>query len=398
MSAPTLQLRDPAFLTDPYPFYKELRETAPVFWFPHGGLTGGMWLVTRYEDVAALLKHSHTGKDITRLVAAEQLGSEPRGKDLLNSDPPDHTRLRALVSQAFTPRRTRNLEPRIVQIATELLDRVRGAGQMEFMADFAIPLPIIVIAELLGVPLEDRYEFRAWSNDLVRGIDSMGQNPEAARKGEEAGLALNEYFAELLRQRRVQPRDDLMSGLVAARDGGDRLSEQELIGLCQLLLIAGHETTVNLLGNGLLTILRHRDQWERLQEHPEYLESAIEEMLRFESPVQRATFRFATAPITIAGQTIEAGQQVSALIGAANRDPAEFPEPDRFDVRRQPNRHLAFGRGIHFCLGAPLARTEARIAFGQLLADFPNMELATDTPDWNGNTFLRGLNSLPVKW
>jgi cytochrome P450 len=398
MSAPTLQLSDPAFLTDPYPFYHQLRETAPVFWLPHGGPTGGMWLVTRYEDVAFLLKDSHTTKEIRRVVPPEKLGPQAENPDLLTSDPPDHTRLRALVNLAFTPKRIRQLEPRIAALAAELLAQVRDAGAMEFMADFAVPLPIIVIAELLGVPPEDRAEFRVWTNNMMRGLDAISASAEIAKKAEEAGLALASYFAALFTERRAQPQDDLISGLIAARDGSDQLSEEELLGMCQLLLIAGHETTVNLLGNGLLTLLRHRQQWELLQQEPGLLDSAIEEMLRYESPVQRSTLRFTTEPLTVAGQTIATGQQVSAVIGAANRDPAQFPAPDRFDIRRQPNRHLAFGRGIHFCLGAPLARTEARIAFSQLLDNFPGMELATDTPDWSGNTFLRGLNSLPVKW
>jgi pimeloyl-[acyl-carrier protein] synthase len=331
-------------------------------------------------------------------VPPEKLPPQPISRDLLGSDPPDHTRLRALVNLAFTPKRIRELKPRIAQIARNLLDQARPKDQMEFMAEFAVPLPIIVIAELLGVPPTDRREFRVWSNDLVRGIDAMGRNPDAAQKGQEAGLALANYFGKLFRQRRAQPQNDLMSALIAARDGQDTLSEEELIGMCQLLLIAGHETTVNLLGNGLLTLLRHPDQLTLLRRQPDLMESAIEEMLRFESPVQRGTTRFTIASLEIAGQTIAAGHQVSTVIGAANRDPAPFPDPDRFDITRQPNHHLAFGRGIHFCLGAPLARAEARIAFSQLLNDYLNLELATDTADWNGNTFLRGLNSLPIRW
>jgi pimeloyl-[acyl-carrier protein] synthase len=403
MSAPpvafdAVALNAPAFLANPYPFYQQLRDAAPVFWFPHGGPTGGMWLVTRYRDVSSLLKDNSLIKDITRVVPPEKLGREAANKDLLTSDPPDHTRLRALVNQAFTPQRIRALEPRITQIAAELLAQVRTAGAMEFMADFAIPLPVIVIAELLGVPAEDQHAFRAWSNDVMRSIDGIRANEEIAKKGEEAGLALAGYFGTLVAQRRAAPRDDLLSALIAAQDGGEQLSAEELVGMCQLLLIAGHETTVNLLGNGLLTLLQHREQWQLLQQHPELLPGAIEEMLRYESPVQRATIRFTGRSLAIAGQTLEPGQQVSAVIGAANRDPAHFPDPDRFDITRQPNRHLAFGLGIHFCLGAPLARTEARIGFGQLLANFPGMALATDTPDWSGNTFLRGLNSLPVTW
>lgn len=351
-----------------------------MFWFPHGGPTGGMWLITRYRDISWLLKDGSLIKDITRVVPAEKLGPEAEAKGLLSSDPPDHMRLRALVNQAFTPQRIRALEPRITQIAEELLARVRAAGEMEFMAGFAIPLPVIAIAELLGVPAGDRHEFRAWSNALLRGMDGIRANAEIAKKGEEANLALIGYLGTLVAQRRAAPRDDLISALIAAQDGGEQLSEEELVVMCRLLLIAAHETTVNLLGNGLLTLLQHREQWQLLRQQPELLPSAIEGMLRYESPVQRATIRFTTRSLAIAGQTIPAGQQVSAVIGAANRDPAQFPEPDRFDITRQPNRHLAFGLGIHFCLGAPLARTEARIGFGQLLAGFPEMALATSTP------------------
>lgn len=398
MDTQAIDLSNPDFLTDPYPFYRQLRETAPVFWFPHGGPTGGMWLVTRYDDVAALLKEKSVLKDITRLLPPEKLGPEPINRDLLSSDPPDHTRLRALVNQAFTPKRIKDLEPRINEIAGELLDQVRDKGRMEFMMDFAVPFPIIVIAELLGVPPDDRREFRAWSNALIRGIDAVGRGEDAQQKAMEAGQSLLIYMGALIQKRRAEPEDDLISALTVARDGADALSEDELVSMCQLLLIAGHETTVNLLGNGLLNVLRHRDQWELLRRHPDYLESAVEEMLRYESPVQRATARFTSEPIEIAGQAIPPGQQVSAVIGAANRDPAHFADPDRFDITRQPNPHLAFGRGIHFCLGAPLSRAETRIAFGRLLAEFPGLMLASDSADWNGNTFLRGLSSLPVTW
>jgi cytochrome P450 len=231
----------------------------------------------------------------------------------------------------------------------------------------------------------------------MRSVDAMSQTEESRQKGQEAGVKLVEYFMDLVRQRREAPQADLITGLIQVRDGGDRLSEREMLEMCQLLLIAGHETTVNLLGNGLLLLLQHPDQFAQLKQQPDLLEGALEEMLRFESPIQRATVRFTTTPYEICGKVIEPGQQVSAVIGSANRDPEQFPDPDRFDITRRPNRHLAFGRGIHFCLGAPLARTEARLAFDLLLTALPGLELASSEPDWSGNTFLRGLNTLPVR-
>ncbi|MGQ0604779.1 MAG: cytochrome P450, partial [Anaerolineales bacterium] len=370
------------------------RESRAPFWFPHGGPSGGMWLLTRYDDVAFILKEAQTTKDASRFTPPEQL--TPFDHNLLSKDPPDHTRLRALANRAFTPERVRGLEPRIAQIVDELIARVRTQGSMEFMADFALPLPVIVIAELLGVPPEERDTFHAWSNAMVTGIDATRRSETGVQKSEEAARALAGYFAALVQRRREQPRDDLLSALIAARDAQDKLSENELLAMCMLLLIAGHETTVNLIGNGLLTLLRHPEQLERLKTHPELLPSAIEEMLRFESPVQRATFRLTTGGLHIGEATVEAGQQVSAVLGAANRDPDQFPQPDTFDIARQPNRHLAFGLGLHFCLGAPLARAEARIGFARLFEQLPRLQRANETPDWNPNTFFRGLKTLPV--
>jgi cytochrome P450 len=394
MTPSPIDLSSPEFLANPYPVYEHLRGAQAPFWLPHGGSTGGMWLFTRYEDVAEILKEARTSKDLSRLLPPEQLS--PIDHAMLSKDPPDHTRLRSLVNQAFTPNRVRDLEPRILYIADELIHRVQSRGEMDFMADFALPLPVIVIAELLGVPPEDRGTFRAWSNQIVTGVDAVRASQQNAQKQEEALMALAGYFTDLIHQRREQPREDLISAMIQARDAQDRLSEEELLGTCILLLIAGHETTVNLLGNGLLTLLHHPDQLALLQRHLEEMPSAVEEMLRFESPVQRATFRVTTSAIEIGGQTLEKGQQVSAVIGAANRDPAQFPEPDRFDVTRHPNRHLAFGLGIHFCLGAPLARTEARYGFIRLLQVLPTLRLVNEVPDWAPNTFFRGLRSLPL--
>jgi pimeloyl-[acyl-carrier protein] synthase len=393
-----INLQVPEFLENPYPFYQKLRENAPAYWFPHQGPTGGMWMATRYSDVAVLLKDERLGKDATRILPPEKLEQGQDRKDLVTSDPPDHTRLRALVNLAFTPKIVKDLEPRIRQIIAELFDQVRDRRRMDFMPDFAVPLPVIVIAELLGVPVEDRFDFRQWSNVFATSVDAVKANENSIKEGEDAAQQLMEYFKDLIKQRRAQPKGDLISALILVRDGGDRLTEEELLGMCQLLLIAGHETTVNLLGNGLLALLCHPDQLELLKKNPQYMESAVEEMLRYDSPVQRSTVRFTLEPITIAGQEIDAGQQVSAVIASANRDPLQFPDPDRFDITRNPNRHLSFGRGIHFCLGAPLARTEARLAFEFLLQEAPNIEFGEGKFVRNGNTFFRGLNSLPVKW
>jgi cytochrome P450 len=403
MTTASLDLSSPAFLADPYLYYHQMRAAGAPFWLAHGGATGGMWLFTRYDDVATLLKDAHTTKDASRFTPPEQL--TPFDHNLLSKDPPDHTRLRALANQAFTPNRIRDLEPRIRQIVDDLLARARPQGGMEFMAGFALPLPVIVIAELLGVPPEDQDTFHAWSNQMVTSLDAIRASAADRERSQAATVSLARYFADLIQRRRAQPQADLISALtlaphasagIAARDAQDRLSENELLAMCMLLLIAGHETTVNLLGNGLWTLLSHPDQLALLKRHPSLLPSAIEEMLRFESPVQRATFRLTTEALELGGARLEAGQQVSAVIGAANRDPEQFPQPDLFDIRRQPNRHLAFGLGIHFCLGAPLARTEARIAFARLLELLPDLRLARPTPDWASNTFFRGLRSLPV--
>lgn len=394
MSNTGIDFASPEFLADPYPTYQKIRETQAPFWLAHGGPRQGMWLVMRHAEVSFLLKEAVTSKDVARFTPPEQLS--PFDHNMLSKDPPDHTRLRSLATQAFTPGRIRDLEPRIAQIVDDLLAKGRAQGGLEFMADFALPLPVIVIAELLGVPPEERDTFHVWSNQMVTGVDAMRASAANTQKSMEAAQALGHYFADLVRRRRAQPQDDLISALTQAHDAQDRLTENELLAMCMLLLIAGHETTVNLLGNGLLTLLRHPDQLALLKRQPEWLPSAIEEMLRFESPVQRATFRLTTQAVDIGQATIQQGQQVSAVIGAANRDPEVFPQPDTFDITRQPNRHLAFGLGLHFCLGAPLARTEARLGFGRLLEQFPNLRLVDPLPDWNANTFFRGLRRLPV--
>lgn len=393
MPSTPVDLAGPGFLADPYPVYRWLRESEPAFWFPFAGQSGGMWLVTRYRDVATVLRSPAFSKDHRRVVPPGRLTLLDR--TMVATDPPDHTRLRGLVSQAFTPRRVEELEPRAAAIADGLLARARERGTMDFVGELAVPLPVLLIAEMLGVPPEDRERVRGWSGDFMLSVDAARSGPDAGRRQQAALAALADYFRGLIRERRREPRADLVSGLIEARDVEDRLSEDELLGTCLLLLITGHETTIHLLGNGLLALLRHPDQLALLRERPELLPGAVEEMLRWESPVQRTTFRVATESVEIGGRRIQAGQQVSAVLGSANRDPEQFPDADRFDVARDPNRHLAFGLGTHYCLGASLARLQAGVVFSRLL-DGAVPRLLDEAPDWGPSTSFRGLRSLAI--
>ena len=290
---------------------------------------------------------------------------------MLLQDPPDHTRLRTLVSKAFTPRAIESLRGRIEQMVDALLDVAVDRGEMDLIADLAYPLPASVICEMLGVPLQDRDRLREWSADIARSLDAViVSDPEVIARANAAGVALREYFERLVAERRRAPRADILSGLIAAEEAGDRLSTDELFATVILLFLAGHETTANLIGNGMLALLRHPAELARLRDDPALIESAVEELLRYDSPVQRVS-RITTADVVIGDRTIPAGSLAMALLAAANRDPAYFPDPDRLDVARRDNRHLAFGSGIHFCLGAPLARLEGRIVFAALLAPLP---------------------------
>ena len=374
------------FRDDPYPLYRQLHETAPVQW--NDVLQA--WTLVRYADVVFSLTDPRFSADRT----IQPADSSWVAKSMLVSDPPDHTRLRALVQKAFTPRMIDQLRPRIIAVIGELLERVAERdGQFDLIADLAYPLPVVVIAELLGVPPEDRSVFHEWSSLLAASLDPL-VSADLMSRVYPAREALHTYLRGIIAERRREPRSDLISALVRVEEAGDVLSEPELVVMCTLLLIAGHETTVNLIGNGTLALLRHRDQLERLQRSPELLATAVEELLRFDSPVQ-LTGRLLREPVEIGGHTLQAGDWVLPLLGAANRDPAQFVDPDRLDIGRTPNPHLAFGRGIHFCLGAPLARVEGQLAIGALMRRFPKLQLAGQPVRRNQIT-LRGLSSLPV--
>ncbi len=385
---------DPEFLADPYPTYHRLRAEDPVHRNPLG-----FWVLTRYEDVVAVLRDPRFLKEPMVAAVAARFGIAPGtiGLSMLDRDPPDHTRLRSLVSKAFTPRVVEGLRPRIQHIVDGLLDRATTAGGIDLIEEFAYPIPVVVICELLGVPVADHERFKEWSLDLARGLDAvmLPVDSEVARRSGASRHALSGYFRELIAECRASPRDDLLSALIAAEEAGDKLSENELLATCTLLLVAGHETTVNLIGNGTLALLRHPDQLRRLRENPALIASAVEELLRYDGPVQR-TARMGNADATIGGRTISQGEMVMPFIGAADRDPAQFPDPDRLDITRSDNRHIAFGWGIHFCLGAPLARVEGQIAINTLVQRLPKLALATDKPEYRQSLTLRGLAALRV--
>jgi cytochrome P450 len=396
----------PEFRENPYQFFEMLREHDPVHQTPFG-----VYLVSRHADASAIVRDPHlsTDQQNSDLFRAFAEANAPAGdtamdQDLMNSvvmlfmDPPDHTRLRSLVSKAFTPKMIERLRVRIQEVVDERLDAVdaRGDGRMDVVTDLAYPLPVVIICELLGVPPEDHATFSGWSSELAASIDPDPLiSPEQRERIDAAGNAFLEYFTDLIERRRQSLRDDLLSALIEAEEGGDRLSEEELLGTALFLLIAGHETTVNLIGNGTLALVQHRDQLERLRDDPSLDRQAVEELLRFDSPVQ-LTQRITMGDYQVGDVTIPKGQNLIPLLGAANRDPSEFDEPDRLDLGREnANRNVAFGGGYHFCLGASLARLEGAVAIGTLVRRFPDIELA-GTPERRTTFTLRGLEHLPV--
>jgi len=390
----------PANRANPYELYRRLRENDPVYWDERAN----SWVLTRYIDVAAALRDarfSATGfmEDISWLPDEMRPMLEPPiralTRQMLFMDPPDHTRLRGLVAKAFTPRVVEGLRPAIKQIASELLDSAQAQGHMELIRDFAFPLPAIVIATMLGVPPEDRDQLNAWSESFGALLDGSSLSIENAFLALHGVSEFIAYFREIIRQRRSAPRDDLLQAMINAEEQGDALSEEELLGNCVLIMAAGHGTTTHLIGNGTLALLRNPQQLQQLKEEPALMPSAVAELLRYDSPVQM-TSRRAKEDMRIGDKRISEGQEVVMCTGAANHDPAQFSDPDRLRLNRSENRHLSFGLGIHFCLGAPLARLEGEIAFHALLRRFPTLRLANEEAEWQGGMVFRSLKQLPV--
>ena len=399
------QLLSPGFFANPYLVYHRLLTEDPIHWCEQWNC----WIISRYDDVIAGLR-----QDGRRFSVVGQFGSylnalpeavRPRFQPLkqhfsiglLHSDPPEHTRLRSLIGQAFTPRVVEGIRQRIEATVNSLLDAVQDAGRMDVINDFSFHLPAIITAEVVGMPPEDRHQFKAWSDDIASFSASNRMTVEVAERAQNSLLAVRAYLLDIADQRREQPRDDLISRLVSTDGAQETPSEGELLSTCVTFLVGGHETTTALVGSGLLALLQYPEQLQRLRDEPEAAKSAVEEFLRFESPNQRI-IRLVKEDFEIEGRQIKRGQRVMFLLGAANRDPAQFSDPNRLDVCREPNRHLAFGIGPHFCIGAPLARLEATVAFTTLLRRFPNLRLAQNVPEWLPSYQLRLLKSLPVEF
>ncbi|MGZ6368887.1 MAG: cytochrome P450 family protein [Ktedonobacteraceae bacterium] len=392
------------FKTNPFPFYAQLRAEAPVFPVTISMPTKQRaWLITRYSDVQDVLKDARFAKNPRNAMSPEQLKKrpwippmfKPLEQNMLDLDSPDHTRLRALVHKAFTPRLIEQMRDEIQALTNELLDTAEPKGSMDLIADFALPLPLTIIGRILGVPAKDNNKFHHWTKTLL----SAGTNTNYVVLIPTI-MRFMGYLKKLIRARRANPKDDLITALVQAKDGSDKLSGDEVLAMIFLLLIAGHETTVNLIGSGSLALLEHPDQLEKLRCEPAIIKPAIEELLRFVCPVEMATERYAREDIMIAGKTIPRGELVLAVIGSANRDANYFDNPDSLDITRENNKHLAFGLGAHYCLGAPLSRLEGQIAISTLIRRMPNLRLSID-PDqirWRGGIILRGLEALPVSF
>lgn len=391
--------RAPQTIADPIPVMRRLQEEEPLHW----SASLGGWVVTRYDDCRMVISDKRFSAARMRPFF-EHLSPEKRArvKELEWSvglwavflDPPDHTRLRKLMNGAFTSRAVESMQGRIAAITNELLDAVVERGRMDFMADFAYPLPATVVMEMLGVPRSALPNFKIWSDDLALFVGSSLMTPEKYDRAEAATHAMSEYFRSLLDERRRQPQDDLLTALAQARDAGDMLSDEELVASCILLLFAGHETTANLLANGMYLLLKNPDELARLRREPGLIESAVEEMLRCEGP-SASLVRVAHEDVELHGQTITKGQRVFTMLNAANRDPRHFPDPDRFDVGRKQNRNITFGFGIHFCLGAPLARLEGRIALPIVLDRLQELRLLEE-PGWIDSLILRGVHGLEI--
>ncbi|HLF28994.1 MAG TPA: cytochrome P450 [Anaerolineae bacterium] len=391
----------PEVRADPYPLYSTLRSSDPVHWDE----PMGFWVLTRYADVASAFNDPRFSRahgllaGFKRLPESEQKIAEPvyraYSQAMPYADPPYHTRLRRLVNKAFTPRVVERMRPHVQRVVDNLLDAVEADGEMDVIHDLAYPLPIVVIAELLGLPLEDRQRLKTWSDDAFAVLGIVRHSPELMDRAARSMAEMADYIIALSRARRLQPQEDLLTALATVLDEGERLTQDELVANVSVLLAAGHETTSNLIGNGVLALLRHPDQMRKLREDSARAASAVEEVMRYDNAVQ-IVYRSAIEDVELGGKRIGRGQLVNMILGAANRDPEQFSKPDQFDVARGEGKHVGFGLGIHFCIGAPLAHLEVQIAFTTLLRRFPNLRLATGALEWQAHPTFRGVKSLPV--
>jgi cytochrome P450 len=386
------------FFTNPYPFFTQLREIAPIVSISSSP-GRQVWMVTRFDEAVQVLKDNRFSVEYAYNPPAKQAGSKKAAGSgfilegsMISVDEPDHSRLRKLVSKGFTPRYIEGLRPRIQDLANELLDKVAGKGQMDLIADFAYPLPINVISEMMGVPQADRSQIREWSAVIARNNDDPMREVKVG--------AFGRYIHRLVAEKRAAPGDDLVSKLIRIEEDGDRLSEQELLSMVALLIFAGHETTSNLIGNGALALFDHPEQLQRLIANPRLIPSAVEELLRFCGPVVSPAPRYALEDVEIGGQVIHAGDMVMVMVASANHDQRQFTSPEDLDVARTLEKHIAFGQGVHYCLGAPLARLEGEIAFTALLRRMPDIHLNVprDQVTWNASMILRGISALPVAY
>ncbi len=403
MAISTIDVTDPKFKANPFPFYAQLRAEAPVFQVALPRNQHG-WLVTRYDDVLAVLKDDeHFVKNPSNAMSPEQLKKVPQmpsfmktfDQSLLRQDDPTHARLRTLVHKAFTPRRIELMRDQIQEVTNDLLDKVEPKGGMDLISDFALQVPLVMIGRILGIPAKDNPKFHRWTRILLSG----GNNPNPIVLVPTA-MSFMRYMRKQIKERQTHLQDDLISALVQAQEGSDSLSEDEILAMIFMLLSAGHETTVNLIGSGTLALLEHPDQLTKLRDESALGKTAIEELLRFVCPAEMATERYTTEELTIAGTTIPRGELVMAVIASANRDTQYFENPDALDIARTNNKHLAFGQGIHYCLGAPLARLEGQIAISTLIQRMPNIHLSVESEQlrWRGGMILRGLEALPVSF
>ena len=396
-----VNIASPAFKSNPYPFYARLRAEEPVHPVSLPDKQTA-WLITRYDDVAAALKDERFAKDKLNALTPEQATKQPwvpsmfkpLTRNMLDLDAPDHMRLRALVHKAFTPRLIEQMRARIQTLTDALIDAAQKRGRMDLIRDYALPLPTTIIAEMLGVPVADRHKFHRWSSAVV----SANSSGWGMLKAIPSVMAFIRYIRQLVQTRRAQPQDDLISALTQAKEAGDQLSADELLAMIFLLLVAGHETTVNLIGNGALALLTHPAQMAKLCADPTLIKSAVEELLRYDSPLETATERYVREDVVVADTRIPRGALVYAALASANRDERQFANPDTLDLMREPNKHLSFGQGMHYCLGAPLARLEGQIAINTLLQRAPNLRLtvAPNTLRWKRGLVLRGLEALPI--